>query len=80
MLKANSFYVLFLESLRGVDDLRTLENFLYDDFDDDMYGYYEMAMFLARVACYNQGNFARVKVYPHDMEVVEGVSGFKSYE
>jgi len=45
-----------------------------------MYGYYEMAMFLARVACYNQGNFARVKVYPHDMEVVEGVSGFKSYE
>lgn len=79
-MKANNFYVLFLESLRGVDDLRTLENFLYDDFDDDMYGYYEMAMFLARVACYNHGNFARVKVYPHDMEVVEGVSGFKSYE
>jgi hypothetical protein len=53
LLKANSFYVFFLESLRGVDDSRTLENFLYDDFDDDMYGYYEMAMFLAQVACYN---------------------------
>jgi len=79
-LKANSFYVFFLESLRGVDESRTLENFLYDDFDNDMYGYYDMAMFLAQVTCYNQGNFAGVKVYLHDMEVVEGVSGFKSYE
>jgi hypothetical protein len=45
-----------------------------------MYGYYEMAIFLAQVACYNQGNFAGVKVYLHDMEVVEGVSGFESHE